>query len=290
MAPHRTNIRRLTTGLCGLALAGASVLVGSQAAGAADALPAKCAQNPDGSVTCRYINDTMSVQQFTVPIGVSSIHVTVSGAPGGDSAAAKGGRGATVDADLAVRLGQTLYIAVGDYGSNRQDGQGGMNGGGAAGSIAAGGGGGATDISWSPGRPNTPGTSIVVAGGGGGAGTTYPGGDAGMPGGGGGGGGAGTATAGGIGGTGTPGGTPGLFQQGGNGAHSGADDGGGGGGGLYGGGGGGVNYGGGGAGGGASLVPAGGTVTTNDTGPAVTIVYTPGGSPWGSLGNLFGGS
>jgi hypothetical protein len=169
---------------------------------------------------------------FTVPAGVSSVHVVAIGGQGGDAPAHAGGNpgglGASVTADLPVGAG-TLYVEVAGNGgpatfpddaagAGGAGGAGGVNGGAPGGNggddslngvrpgFGGGGGGGASDL-----RTATAlGSPLLVAAGGGGAAFAGPGccGDAGHPGtgndDGAAGGGAGTATAGGDGGAGTP--------------------------------------------------------------------------------------
>ncbi|MER7960242.1 PxKF domain-containing protein [Streptomyces sp. NPDC096030] len=229
-----------------------------------------------------------TAQDFTVPAGVTSIHIEADGAQGGQN----GGLGAHVTADMNVTPGQQLDVYVGGQGGIIA---GGVNGGGEGrttpplSTSTAGGGGGASDIRPDGGSPS--GRLLVAAGGGGSSGgvlSRAAGGAAGADGSngangttvtGGQGGGAGTASAGGQGGAaGAPpanNGTPGLLAAGGNGGNATAgiggetNSGGGGGGGLYGGGGGAGGSvvivpvsdfsGGGGGGGGSSLDPDGGT-------------------------------
>jgi hypothetical protein len=173
-------------------------------------------------------------RSFTVPAGVSSLHVVAIGGEGGIAPESGGERpagfGAIVTADLPVAPG-ALYVEVAGNGSAAADpsvstsgapgGAGGLNGGAAGGnggndegeglslSAGGGGGGGASDL-----RTTTAlGSRLLVAGGGGGA--SFAGavgggccGDAGKPGtgngDGAGGGGAGTPGAGGVGGAGQP--------------------------------------------------------------------------------------
>ena len=128
-------------------------------------------------------NYTGSVQTYVVPGGITSLHISVSGASGGNGDLGIGGGGGTTSATLAVTPGQTIYVYVGGQGDNSIDNGGGTtlgyNGGGAfAGADAtfAGGGGGASDIRY-------PGTDlfsrVLVAGGGGGGGMNFAGGDGG---------------------------------------------------------------------------------------------------------------
>ncbi|MER7959376.1 PxKF domain-containing protein [Streptomyces sp. NPDC096030] len=219
---------------------------------------------------------TGAVQQFTVPAGVTSIHIEADGAQGGGDT---GGAGARVEADLTVAPGQVLDIyAGGEGGANA----GGFNGGGSKTLGGGYGGGGASDVRTAGGGLDD---RLLAAGGGssGGLASDGEGGAAGSDGAdgaaqgavsGGQGGEAGTASQGGAGGTGgffSDPGTPGVQGTGGTGGLQTADagglsnDGGSGGGGLYGGGGGGSGTndatdisGGGGGGGGSSLDPDGG--------------------------------
>jgi hypothetical protein len=189
-------------------------------------------------------------QSYTVPAGIYSIYVQMSGAGGGPgSAGGTGGKGGITYGYLAVTPGQVLTILIGQGGSTSIGGTtvGGGGNGSTANSYTGGQGGGRTAIIIS-------GVDYVVAGGGGGAGSS-----SGSPANGGDGGGltggtgvnaGGTA---GTGGTQTTGGTgfnAGTSGVGGNG--NGNQTGGGGGGGGY--------YGGGGASGGnaASKAAAGG--------------------------------
>ena len=208
---------------------------------------------------------------FTVPAGITSIHVVAVGAPGGDEEGFQGGRGATATADVAVVPTQVLNVFVGGVGetfvglfSDEHINAGGFNGGGTstgAGSSTGGGGGGASDVR--TGDAEEPATRLVVAGGGGGAGSAGDGGDAGQTAnsvaGVCGGGGAGTTTMGGTGGA-APGGhegaiagKPGTLAIGGNAS--------------------------GGGGGGSSGFGAGATATAvaiaDSKVPSVTITYTP---------------
>jgi uncharacterized repeat protein (TIGR01451 family) len=202
-------------------------------------LPAECSQ-AGATVTCTY---TAGSNAFTVPGGVSTLHVVAIGGMGGNGfacppaicsavsgAAGPGGLGAKVSADIVVTPGSTLYAVVGGNAGPNNGGTapGGFNGGG-DGPEFNGAGGGASDVR---GVASNLSTRIVVAGGGGGggaagetlsAGPTPPdgghGGNADAPGIGGGtfdngtdsasgGGGAGAGTASGGGGAGTPGAGP----------------------------------------------------------------------------------
>ena len=92
---------------------------------------------------------TGAEQTFTVPGGVSTVHVVAIGGRGGGSANAvvRGGEAHQVTGDLGVTAGQTLYLEVGGSGQNASDGgAGGFNGGGAGATGSSGGGGGASDV------------------------------------------------------------------------------------------------------------------------------------------------
>lgn len=226
------------------------------------------------AATTKVFSFTGAEQTFTVPAGVTSIHVVAIGGHGGKAGNA-GGAGAQVEGDLSVKAGQTLYVEVGGNGGSplveNKASPGGFNGGGEGG----GGGGGASDVRTNPRAEGlSPDSRLIVAGGGGGSGTFgFVGAGAGGPAGEAGesipsneGGGPGAATNGGRGGEGgCVAGLKGELANGGIGGDcsaSGGFIGGGGGGGLYGGGGGGggAGNGGGGGGGGSSLVPPGGAL------------------------------
>lgn len=180
---------------------------------------------------------TGAEQTYTVPAGVTAVHIVAIGAPGvsGFFPVDAGGLGAVVSADLPLAQDiTTLYIEVG----------GNIFGGGGWGDV---GGGGASDVRFVPmAQVGSVNSRAVVAGGGGGS--VYggaAGGNAGADGGGSPGGKAGTAGGGGAGGSGTgqgcSGGSSGSLGQGGSGGISLDYNGPGGGGGYYGGGGGGLD-------------------------------------------------
>lgn len=131
---------------------------------------------------------TGSIQEYTVPEGVTSIKVELFGAQGGFGRwekqsfenKYKGGKGGMLSANYPVTPGETIYIYVGGMGDDATDylqGKGGFNGGadgrntGNYGPYCGGGGGGASDI-------RIGGKSlenrVLVAGGGGGSGSNYP--------------------------------------------------------------------------------------------------------------------
>jgi hypothetical protein len=249
---------------------------------------------------------TGAMQTFTVPAGMTSIHVHLVGGEGGSSVATNngsvGGFGGVVDADLAVTPGEVFDVYVAGNGAAGTSQPGGFNGGGAAASNADNqphgcttSGGGASDIrpdSGDPANPSDLTTRLLVAAGGGGGGcyggdvggnsSSSAGGAAGQPGatmgpsyGAGGGGGAGSQTTGGAGGAPYSGefpGSPGGFGVGGTaGTVSG-----GGGGGWYGGGGGGATAGGGGGSDYAASPQAQNVVEAIDTtGNPEVVISTP---------------
>lgn len=241
-------------------------------------------------------------QTFTVPAGVTSIHMVAIGGRGGQGSPATGehhggfgGFGAIASADIAVTPGQVLYVEVaGNGASGSNGGAGGFNGGGAGGAAISsngGGGGGASDVRLGP---RSAGTSIfsrlIVAGGGGGGGGSdfgtpgsNEGGRGGSPatGGKGGGGAPGTTTEGGNGGCDEGDGGPGFGGAGGTYArcqYPGYGGGGGGGAGLFGGAGGVFSSSGEGGGAGSSGFVPGATNTsigTDTTGaPAIAFTFT----------------
>jgi hypothetical protein len=256
--------------------------------------------------TVTTFTSTGTQQMFTVPAGVTSIHVVARGGRGGASpGGGPGGFGAVATANLAVTAGDVLYVEVGGNGTDGSSthtgagypgGAGGFNGGGSGGRAcdsdgAAGGGGGGSDVRTTPGGDGSPSdpslnTRLVTAAGGGGAdggpsmAAGGSGGKTGIQGEGTNGGGGGTSSSGGTGGFGLE--TAGAFGKGGNGEGdtSGcgpaglADGGGGGGGGLYGGGGGGAASGGGGGSSGFGAGTTSRSVTFDASGiPSVTFTY-----------------
>jgi hypothetical protein len=135
---------------------------------------------------------TGAEQTFTVPAGVSSVHVVAIGARGGrgsDFGAQVGGAaglGARLEADLDVTPGQILFIEVGGAGfdgaGRAGGGAGGFNGGGSSvngsANLPGGGGGGATDVrtcaraaATCAGAGSSLASRLLVAAGGGGGGS-----------------------------------------------------------------------------------------------------------------------
>ncbi|GAA5140637.1 hypothetical protein GCM10023340_01080 [Nocardioides marinquilinus] len=131
---------------------------------------------------------TGAERAFTVPAGVTSLHVEAVGAEGGDGttsevepAIGQGGRAARVTADLEVTPGQVLYVRVGGEGggfstATYSSGAPGWNGGGTGGQTVydqGAGGGGATDIRTCAAADtacDSLASRLLVAAGGGGAG------------------------------------------------------------------------------------------------------------------------
>jgi hypothetical protein len=238
---------------------------------------------------------TGAEQHWTVPTGVTTIHVALIGGRGGtsESTLRPGGRGSKIEGYLDVTPSTILYMEVagnGGNGASGTGGAGGFNGGAAGGSggLGAGGGGGGSDIrTVARSQAGTLSSRIVVVAGGGGGGTGADGGDAFAAGGNVSsrafGGGAGTSVAGGTGGFSYPNdqsGANGSSGAGGPGAAR-LGPGGGGGGGWFGGGGGGgdqdlaVDGAGGGGGsehGGSIYNGTGGYDTTGV--PSITITFT----------------
>jgi hypothetical protein len=172
------------------AVAGAGGGAGSNfvAAGATGTSIATATQ-ASGEVTISYTASTPTTRTFTttgestftVPAGVTSVAVDLTGAQGGGGANASclGGPGAFVTGTLAVTHGEVLYVEVGGAGGADSSGSsapGGVNGGGPSGSAnggdSGGGGGGASDIRTSPSTVPLTATDsrLLVAGGGGGGG------------------------------------------------------------------------------------------------------------------------
>ena len=122
---------------------------------------------------------TGAQQSTTVPAGVTTATLSVSGSAGGDHiySGYAGGNGAVVEVTItALASGETLYAYVGGVGSSSSPYPGGWNGGGAGlnetGTNDGMGGGGASDIR----RGGTAlANRIVVGGGGGGAGNNTAG-------------------------------------------------------------------------------------------------------------------
>ncbi|HEY6792569.1 MAG TPA: hypothetical protein VI365_35185 [Trebonia sp.] len=147
---------------------------------------------------------TAGEHAFTVPLGVTSVHVVAIGGAGGGGYV-PGGLGARVEASVRVSAGSTIYAEVGGNGApagltQNDPAAGGANGGepggpwqdgGAARQLgvlpdSGAGGGGASDLQTCPVASCQPidtgsGELLLVAGGGGGAGAESQGGNGGTP-------------------------------------------------------------------------------------------------------------
>jgi len=127
------------------------------------------------NVSSQTYNYTGSMQVFTVPTGVTSINIDMTGASGGDLGTALGGKGGRVQGSLSVIPGTVINIFVGKQGTSSISSQNtdSITGGGGVFSYSSGGksgtGGGASDIRIGGTGLNN---RVVVAGGGGGAGGT----------------------------------------------------------------------------------------------------------------------
>lgn len=128
------------------------------------------------STTSQTFSYTGSIVTWTVPAGVTSIHIQAKGAQGGynTSSTTQPGLGADMQGDFTVTPGQTLKILVGQQPSN---GSGNGGGGGTfvtdnsnAPLIVAGGGGGSSQGADSPDKHGQTGTSGGTGAGGGGVG------------------------------------------------------------------------------------------------------------------------
>ncbi|MFO0357738.1 MAG: glycine-rich protein, partial [Sphingobacteriaceae bacterium] len=129
------------------------------------------AESYSTAVSSSTFNYTGALQNYTVPVGVTSITVDVKGARGGNNSSYLGGFGGRVVGVLSVSPGQVLQLNVGGSGltSITATALGGWNGGGNivhhTGNGIAGTGGGASDIRITP---YAIADRVVVAGGGGG--------------------------------------------------------------------------------------------------------------------------
>jgi len=150
---------------------GLSLIV--SATGLAVVLPS----SPDAFAATASFTFTGAERTYVVPLGVSSVTIRATGAPGGTGASpgAAGGLGALVTTTVPVSPGETLYVEVGGPGVTGPCNGGPtgrtFNGGGSA--DCGGSGGGASDVRTCPMAtcPDaTPDTRLVVAGGGGGGG------------------------------------------------------------------------------------------------------------------------
>lgn len=172
-----------------------SASTSARLAGGASLLAALSLAFPGGALAAtptpvtQTFESTGAQQEFTVPAGVTSVHVQAIGAAGEpglvegfDEERSLGGLGAEVSGELPVSPGEVLYVEVAD----------GTWGGGAGGRLDAGAGGGASDVRTVSSSVANPEESldsrVIVAGGGGGGGSAWEGvggsgGDADSPGG-----------------------------------------------------------------------------------------------------------
>jgi hypothetical protein len=196
--------RAAATGAAVLSLlAGTTLLVGMAAPSASASVTTPCGSvgvysAAGTTATCTYTG-AGTEDTFAVPSGVTNLHVTAIGGPGGSGAASGnpglGGKGAVVtNPALVVQPGATLYVDVGAPGANNTNNEslcpsnapggsrdGGVGGAGCGNDFGGGGGGGSTDLSTAPltgadkvtptGSAQDP--RLIVAGGGGGAGSSY---------------------------------------------------------------------------------------------------------------------
>lgn len=190
MATKTSHLLRPLVALAALVAAMAAILIAYNASPARAALDS-CTTIGE-TTTCTFV-PSGSEDTFEVPVGVSSVRVVATGAPGavggalGGVASGPAGRGATVSGDLTITPGQKLYVNVGGAPTGDPTGSicranvacvGGFNGGGSSSSASSGfggGGGGASDVR----TVATPSTGdqgeslnsrLIVAGGGGGSG------------------------------------------------------------------------------------------------------------------------
>jgi len=112
---------------------------------------------------------TGSLQNFTVPSGVTQVTINARGATGGSGSSA-GGNGANLTSTFSVTPGQTLYAVVGGTTTDQNAAYGFAGNGGISnnGAYVARGGGGLSGVFTS--SALTFGTALIVAGGGGGSG------------------------------------------------------------------------------------------------------------------------
>jgi Glycine rich protein/Collagen triple helix repeat (20 copies) len=149
-------ITRRTIGAAGLA---AALLLGAPAGALAGGTPP--------TVTASF-SSTGAQQEFTVPVGVSSVRVQAIGAAGEEGIfdESPGGSGGDVVGQLPVTAGEVLYVEVGSHG---------FNGGAPSFGLGGGFGGDASDVrTISREASNTLESRLLVAAGGGGAGGNSP--------------------------------------------------------------------------------------------------------------------
>lgn len=125
-----------------------------------------------------YFSYTGSVQTFTAPVN-GEYTLEVGGAQGGGESDLEGGKGGKSTGKVTLKKGETIYLYVGQSGSNNYGtASGTYNGGGAAGGVFGTAGGGATHIAKTQrgelkNYANHKEDVLIVAGGGGGASADY---------------------------------------------------------------------------------------------------------------------
>lgn len=125
-----------------------------------------------------YFSYTGSVQTFTAPVD-GEYTLEVGGAQGGGESDLEGGKGGKSTGKVTLKKGETIYLYVGQSGSNNYGtASGTYNGGGAAGGVFGTAGGGATHIAKTQrgelkNYANHKEDVLIVAGGGGGASANY---------------------------------------------------------------------------------------------------------------------
>lgn len=153
------------TGIDWYTMPSGGTVVGSSAIGAnfpvtPSATTTYYAEAVAGSISgSQTFNYTGAIQSFTVPGGVTTLHIDARGAQGGGSNGGAGGLGARMTGDFAVTPGQVLSIVVGEQGLLQQGGNAQNSSGGGGGTfvysagptllVAAGGGGGKCNYSGS---------------------------------------------------------------------------------------------------------------------------------------------
>src|SRR5215213_5340583 len=146
MTTTTSYLVRLVVALVALVAAMAAILI---AYNAGPVHAAGTCTTTAGTTACTY-GPTGSEDTFEVPLGVSTIHVVATGAPGAEGfMGGTEGAGAQVSGDLTVTPGDSLYVNVGGiptggYCDPNVACIGGFNGGGS--SLFGGGGGGASDV------------------------------------------------------------------------------------------------------------------------------------------------
>src|SRR6267142_1622805 len=95
----------------GLLVVVAAAVLSTALVGSSAALPAGCSFDATSGTTSCVFSSTGAEQTFTVPAGVTSVHVVALGAAGGSGESGSGGgRGAVVSGDLSVSPAELLYV------------------------------------------------------------------------------------------------------------------------------------------------------------------------------------